>query len=725
MPYSEEKLKQHPQLFAALIDRRGMRLRIHLVSAIPQLLRLGVCLTVALISATSARAQGPVITTRQDSVGRLLEAWEKEKSAAGLQLIQYENRDGQHSPLNLTQYPGLKVFQFSEADKAAGRDKGPANMIRPEPTIGNCSMAAHPTAGGSLTRLYYTQPGGLMFLNQQYLSNNLIIYPEHLDHDPGGNGVGGWGDLFPTNSACVITSQGSSFTDQPFLNAVLTTVAAFDPDVLTLLIRKRMLMPTVQSIFRQSNKMVKTEQDYFTAKAHPVVFDGTQIDEEKMVLTAHGMTRAAIPPVVVLKVVSESESKPGRDYFELPSVTTDKLADTPTVISRIFRSHASTHEMVISSAGTGDLLNRPTQIKCQLLQGDPKLVTIEPDPATGQFKIRVKWHMPMTTATGIRSHRVDIGVFATNGVSVSAPAFVTFYMLPSEVRSYDAAGRVSEIYYAAPNPDIGLPVTTTDARWLEVFAAITQKSRDIRSEIMEQAFSDVQRAFLAKLHTGLSARFAAIEKLKPDEKQKDLLAKLQQALDQDLAAALTGTAPEAKGTTLRQMIERGFETIASHTPLFTTLQKQIETLAPGSGKPSAPGDLATEVKRLLDLGVLIQEAKGKILTVHPQDQLTSGERYQLRALNLTIMSQILYPKALDRSLAPAYVDPRFTTVKPWRDWLRYDAKGDLAGWVRYLGGRTYRFDADGRLLPEGSVKPEKALPVTYRDDGKGGLTFLP
>lgn len=58
--------------------------------------------------------------------------------------------------------------------------------------------------------------------------------------------------------------------------------------------------------------MVKTEADYFTGKAHPVVFDGSQIDEEKMVLAAHTMTRAAIPPVVFVKVVAESDAANGR-----------------------------------------------------------------------------------------------------------------------------------------------------------------------------------------------------------------------------------------------------------------------------------------------------------------------------------------------------------------------------------------------------------------------------
>ncbi len=669
------------------------------------------------------RAADEIITTRTDSVGRLLNSWAKDKSAAGLKLIQYENRDGQHSPLNVAQYPGLKVFQPSEEDRNAGRDKGPAFSVRPEPTVGNCSMAAHPTAGGSLPRLYYTQAGGLTFANQQFLTNNLIVYPEHLDHDIGANGVGGWGDLYPTNSACMIISQGSSFTDQPFVNAALTTIAAFDPDVLTTLIRKRILMPTVQAIFRQSNKMVRSEAEYLTAKAHPAVFDSAQLDEEKMVIAAHSMTRAAIPPVVFVKVVTESQAKPGQNFFERSAITSEKLADTPSVIARVFRSNAAEREMVVSTAGSGDVMNRPSKLECRLLQGDPKLVTIESNGTDGQIRIRVKWHMPMITGTGIRSHRVDIGVFASNGVTTSAPAFITFYMLPNEVRSYDAQGRVQEIFYAAPNPDVGFPPSPSDLRWLEVFRSIASKGARIPAGLMEQAFSSAERASVGKLLAAFQPRQLAVESLKKDETKKEEAAKFETLLTQDVAAALTSPAPGDARITIRQMIDRAFDKVADHAALFTTLQRQIEQTAVDSGKPGAPAGLAAEVKRLIDLGVLIQDASGAVLTVHSPAQFSSGERHLLRCLNLLIMSEVLYPKALERSTAPAYVDPRLTSPKPWRDVFRYDAEGRPAGWVRYHQGRTHVFDPTGRILPQGAVSPDKAVGVTYREDGNGGLTF--
>lgn len=676
------------------------------------------------MAAVETRSADVPVTTRQDAVGRLLNAWAAEQSAAGFHLIQYENRDGGHSMLDTNQYPGLKIYEPTAEEKARG-DKGLAVALRPQPTVANCSMAAPPTAGGSLPRVYYTQSGGMGFLNQQYLSNNLVVYPEHLDHDPGGNGVDGWGDLYPANSPCVIISQGSSFTDMPFVNAVLTTLAAFDPDVLTLLIRKRMLMPTVQSIFRHSNKMVRTEADYFTAKAHPVVFDGTQIDEEKMVLAAHTMTRAAIPPVVFVKVLQETEAANGRTFFEKPSVVSEALADTPSSIARVFRNNRAEHEMIVSTSGSTDLMGRPVKVDCRLLRGDPDLVKIETTGSGAAFKIRVKWHMPMTTDTGIRTHRVEIGIFASNGVATSAPAFITCYMLPNEVRSYDARGRLAEIFYEAPNPEMGLPYSSTDLRWLEVFRSVVSTGGGIPGGLMEQVVPAALRERLQKTLAALDNRAADLGNLRGDDARKEEAAKLAGAIGQDIAAALATPAPGTgkNPATVREEIVRIFDKIAGHVPLFTGLQRQIEKLATTSSKSSAPSELAAEVKRLIDWGVLIQDASGAVTTVHGPEQLSSGERHMMRCLNLLVMSQVLYPKALDRSTAAAYVDPRLSLPKPWRDVFRYDTKGSPAGWVRYFDRRTHVFDATGRLLPEGVVAPDKAVTVKYVEDGRGRLIF--
>ena len=129
--------------------------------------------------------------------------------------------------------------------------------------------------GGSNARNYYASSEGLAFLFKQYVSNNLYIYPEHLDHDPGHNGVGGYGDLFPTNTPYLITSQGSSGSDQPFMRALPYVLAAFRPEVKKRLIQTGMLMPTIQMILRINNPHLSSSKDYLTGKAHPTVFPGS------------------------------------------------------------------------------------------------------------------------------------------------------------------------------------------------------------------------------------------------------------------------------------------------------------------------------------------------------------------------------------------------------------------------------------------------------------------
>ena len=94
----------------------------------------------------------------------------------------------------------------------------------------------------------------------------------------------------------------------------------------------------------------------------------------------------------------------------------------------------------------------------------------------------------------------------------------------------------------------------------------------------------------------------------------------------------------------------------------------------------------------------------------------------LRGLNLTLLSQVLFPDALERSTAPAYVSPRLTTPKQWRDVYRYDPdSGELAGWIRYAKARIANFDAAGRYQPDGPGG--KSVPVIYLKDDNGTLTW--
>jgi len=673
-----------------------------------------------LTACLAAQAQ---VTTRQDTVGALLNEWYRAGTAAGLSAITYENRDGQHSALDAAQYPQIKFFT---PGPKTGPDKGPAAVLRPSATVGNCSMSAEPQQGGSLPRFYQMDPGGQKFLMMQYLANNLIIYPEHHDHDIGANGTGGYGDLYPANNACTIITQGSSGSDMPFIQAVLSAIAALPPETQRLLIEKRILMPTVQALFRLSNKMVKQPAEYFTGVAHPVVFDAAQLNEDRLVRLAHDMTPAKIPPLVQLEIKEETELVAGQHYFEAEKPHPYKLADTPVSIARILRGNVDEYGLVISAQKTADLMGRPLQVRWQVLQGDPSRVRVDTSGKGPYARIRVRWQPPVITPAGIRSHRVDIGVFATNGVSVSAPAFITFYMLPNEMHFYNEAGRVSEICYQAHNPDPGVPPTAQDTRWLRLMLDSSIAGDGLRSRLMEKLLTEEERRAMQKVWMALNEKMKNVQTLEAVPESKDAAAKLKNELGTEIATALETKLPGGRSLTVRSAIEKSLTSIVEYTGLYPAFQKELHALAAQSPKTTASIDLSNDIVRLMDLGVLIEQASGTVVTANPPDKLTPADRYYLGGLNLTLLSQVLFPQSLERSTAPAWVDPRMTTPKPWRDVFRYEEEGGArTGWIRHHAGRTAFFDPQGRHLPAGPKQPGKAVPVVYEKNARGLLEWRP
>src|SRR5579864_7307525 len=135
------------------------------------------------------------ITTASGKVGDLLRQWWKEGTAAGNVGDFYDNRDREHSPLNMAVYPQLQKITYSAEDLKFRRDWAAQRIVLPKVVFGNSSTSAPFLLGGSNPRHYYSSPRGLDILYQHYTHNNIYIYPEHRDHDPGHNGKGdGYGD---------------------------------------------------------------------------------------------------------------------------------------------------------------------------------------------------------------------------------------------------------------------------------------------------------------------------------------------------------------------------------------------------------------------------------------------------------------------------------------------------------------------------------------------------
>lgn len=117
--------------------------------------------------------------------------------------------------------------------------------------------------------------------------------------------------------------------------------------------------------------------------------------------------------------------------------------------------------MIVSAESTVDPNGYPLQFDWILLRGDPERVRIEPlGPMGEQARITFNWHDPFVAPPRSpsdrqtpKTSRVDIGVFAWNGRTDSAPAFISVDFPYHQKRTYQANSgaepRIVSVDYAA------------------------------------------------------------------------------------------------------------------------------------------------------------------------------------------------------------------------------------------------------------------------------------
>lgn len=388
--------------------------------------------------------------------------------AQGFAGVLYDNRDRGHSEVSAARFPRLirlaygPELQAREADYAlAGR------IVLPTVILGNSSTAI---AGGplarSLPRLAMTIDDGPAATARLYDRNALYLYPEHRDHDAV--------DLFPANWPYMVISQGSSRSDQPFLEALLLTLAAFTPETFETLQANGLVAPTLQAILRRNLAPVNRRSDYFTGAAHPVVFDSALLRPGRMVAHAAGMQADAIPPRIEITVIEETF----RDAAGLARLS-ERLFDTPQAVGRIWRSFDGAQEIVVSAEASRGPNGRALAFSWSILQGNPDLIELEPLGDAGErVRIRLRWHDPWEAAVRFGEDarqralsRVDIGVFADNGAEISAPAILSISFPAHQTRTYaeaDPGPRLVSIDYDAGGRDAAYdPLLHWSAPWLD------------------------------------------------------------------------------------------------------------------------------------------------------------------------------------------------------------------------------------------------------------------
>ena len=636
------------------------------------------------------------ITTAGGPVGDLLKQWWKEGSAAGNIGDYYDNRDGDHSPLNRGLFPQLLAVKYSPDDIKLRKHWAAQSVIHPAVVFGNSSTSAPPTAGGSNPRSYYCHPRGLPFLAEEYAHNNLYIYPEHRDHDPGHNGRGdGYGDLYPTNTPYLLISQGSSGSDQPFMRAVPLTLAAFRPEVKKKLTDGGALMPTLQMILRSTNNQLRSSKDYLTGKAHPSVFEGSWVDELAMVKLAHALDLKALPPLVQLKAVEEDAAVAGQDYFEIG--VSEKLADTSAVIARIHRSKERTRRIVVSAEGSRDLNGTALAYTWVVLRGDPERIQIKPRNKEGSVaEITVAYHerRPVAPGSPLESNRVDIGVFVHNGTYYSAPGFVTFYSLDSEARAYDAKGRLFEIGHGLGETELRV----TD--WSRVLAVLAKDVEVGKLFGMDDARRQVLAALaeryleLTREQKAAQEKVAAVEMQEKKAEDKESARKATEAARKQAAEVqrrLTAVLDD-KDQTLDTSPRRFFEDTAQRLTRAPDFLKEHREVLDGIKTKFPPEQLpyAPLLKRLRSLGV-----------DRPNAPRTGYDRAELEHVNLAVLVQYAFLGMAQVSYQPNFVDQRLTAPKLWRDVYHYDTKDQCTGWTRFHPDRaTEDFNHEGLLVVE-------------------------
>lgn len=390
----------------------------------------------------------PVSRLKDEIMAKLTRMVRRGRAAGNLGDV-YDNRDSGHSGLGGLSDVQVTVAQYSEAAIATGLHYGlNEGLIFDAITFGNSSTAITGKNWRSQPRQAMSTQLGAFRAWQLYDNNHVYVFPEHRDHDRVENK--GHGDLFPANTPLMLISKGSSGSDRRFLQAIQIILAAFRPDVKALLKEKRLIAPTVQQIIRRGMAGIETDADYLSPAAHPTVFDQVDLRLDRMLALANAMTADAIPPRAQIAVTAEHQA-----MQPFASPLPEELFTTPDATARMWRGGGRTRTYRLSAAGSFDANGRPLTFSWRVLGGDPNRIEIKRlKPDASEVEITIEWHENIRNAAGLKSSRIDIGLFAHNGAEYSAPAMFSV-MLPahqSRVYSKDRSDRRPlSIAYLPPN----------------------------------------------------------------------------------------------------------------------------------------------------------------------------------------------------------------------------------------------------------------------------------
>ncbi len=316
----------------------------------------------------------------------------------------YVNRDGGHSQLVVTNYPGLTSIGFDLDGRKHGMDLDAPNTAFPYPVIGNVSRAM--TVGPywrSLPRALMTsQSWRLPLMHNFYLSNQFWVYPAAFDYPP----VGTNGNVFASMTPYWLVAQGASWSDQYYLRAALRVWNALKRPVREEVLRRGMWAPVLQMLMRASLKTAPNPEDYFTPKANPTAFPPNGLDLKRLEASAAALAEAELPSIATITRLSGLAGDGESAWPELTYVA-------PCAWAAVLRAEAPQRTFVVSAAG-GE------EYRFAVVQDEKNAAEVTP---LGADMARIVIKRDLLTPT----NRVDVAVYArAKGTRWSAPSFVSF-----------------------------------------------------------------------------------------------------------------------------------------------------------------------------------------------------------------------------------------------------------------------------------------------------------
>jgi hypothetical protein len=276
-------------------------------------------------------------------------------------------------------------------------------------------------------------------------------------------------DDYPANWAYNFSSKGSSGSDQWILRDIALILAALPCDTRNRLDVENLIAPTVQMIFRRGQIHVQSRETYLSGAAHPVLFPESVNAPKRMMDIAANLRPKDIPPMVQMKILEEGFS----DSAGLAGLS-EKLVTTPSAIARVWRGWSGQQVLKLTAASTVDPNGRDLTFEWRLLRGDPKLVKIEANGPDATITIDWQNKTILSSGDNPKNIRVDIGVFANNGIYDSTPGFISIHFPNHQKRRYvrgvNGTPRLISIDYdAVKNRSRFDPVLYWSAPWEDQF----------------------------------------------------------------------------------------------------------------------------------------------------------------------------------------------------------------------------------------------------------------